>query len=119
MVVAHHLHCPCGCIDLLLLQQSPRIDRDANGVPQRVWLSAVTGEGTDLLLQAITELVGDDLVNEELALGPNQGQLRAALYRLGAVAAEEYSDDGVAHVSVRMPRSDWNRLMAQDEQTAQ
>lgn len=102
-----------------LLQQSPRIDRDADGVPQRVWLSAVTGEGTDLLLQAITELVGDDLVNEELALGPNQGQLRAALYRLGAVAAEQYSDDGVAHVSVRMPRSDWNRLMAQDEQSAQ
>ncbi len=94
-----------------LLQQSPRIDRDAEGRPQRVWLSAVTGEGTDLLLQAIAELMGQDMVTEELHLEPDQGSLRAALYNLGAVEAEDYGDDGVAHLSVRLLRSDWNRLM--------
>ena len=94
-----------------LLQQSPRIDRDAEGRPQRVWLSAVTGEGTDLLLQAIAELMGQDMVSEELHLEPDQGSLRAALYNLGAVEAEDYGDDGVAHLSVRLLRSDWNRLM--------
>ena len=94
-----------------LLRQSPRIDRDAEGRPQRVWLSAVTGEGTDLLLQAIAELMGQDMVSEELHLEPDQGSLRAALYNLGAVEAEDYGDDGVAHLSVRLLRSDWNRLM--------
>ena len=94
-----------------LLQQSPRIDRDAEGRPQRVWLSAVTGEGTDLLLQAIAEVMGQDMVSEELHLEPDQGSLRAALYNLGAVEAEDYGDDGVAHLSVRLLRSDWNRLM--------
>ena len=94
-----------------LLQQSPRIDRDAEGRPQRVWLSAATGEGTDLLLQAIAELMGQDMVSEELHLEPDQGSLRAALYNLGAVEAEDYGDDGVAHLSVRLLRSDWNRLM--------
>ena len=94
-----------------LLEQEPRIDRDAEGVPQRVWLSAATGAGTDLLLQAISELVGQDMVAEELHLDPEQGSLRAALYRLGAVEAEDYGDDGVAHLSVRLPRADWNRLM--------
>ena len=94
-----------------LLQQSPRIDRDAEGRPQRVWLSAATGEGTDLLLQAIAELIGQDMVSEELHLEPDQGSLRAALYNLGAVEAEDYGDDGVAHLSVRLLRSDWNRLM--------
>ena len=79
-----------------LLQQSPRIDRDAEGEPERVWLSAVTGEGTDLLLQAIAELMGQDMVSEELHLEPDQGSLRAALYSLGAVEAEDYGDDGVA-----------------------
>ncbi len=94
-----------------LLERSPRIDRDANGEPVSVWLSAATGEGIDLLLQAVSELVGQDMVTEELHLEPDQGSLRAALYRLGAVEAEDYGDDGVAHLSVRLPRADWNRLM--------
>ena len=94
-----------------LLEQPARIDRNADGLPERVWLSAATGEGTELLLQAVAELVGEDMVNEELSLEPDQGGLRAALYRLGAVKAEDYGEDGVAHLSVRLPRADWNRLM--------
>ena len=94
-----------------LLEQSPRIDRNADGVPERVWLSADTGDGVELLVQAVAELVGQDMVNEELDLAPDQGGLRAALYRLGAVETEDYGEDGVAHLSVRLPRADWNRLM--------
>lgn len=94
-----------------LLEQVPRIDRNADGLPERVWLSAATGAGTELLMQAVAELVGKDMVEETLDLGPEQGGLRAALYRLGAVETENYDDNGVAHLSVRLPRADWNRLM--------
>jgi GTP-binding protein HflX len=94
-----------------LLEQAPRIDRNADGQPERVWLSAASGEGVELLLQAISELVGQDMVDEELELSPEQGGLRAALYRLGAVESEQYADDGTAHLQVRLPRADWNRLM--------
>lgn len=41
----------------LLPDRKPRIDRDANNKPIRVWLSAQTGEGIDLLRQALTELL--------------------------------------------------------------
>jgi GTP-binding protein HflX len=95
-----------------LLEQAPRIDRDDQGRPERVWLSAATGQGTDLLLEAIAELVGDDMVSEQVQLKPAQGRLRAALYQLGAVEAEEHGDDGIARLSVRLPRADWDRLMA-------
>jgi GTP-binding protein HflX len=94
-----------------LLEQPARIDRNADGVPQRVWLSAATGEGVELLLQAVAELVGQDMVSESLDIGPGEGGLRAALYRLGAVDSEDYGADGVAHLQVRLPRADWNRLM--------
>tara|TARA_R110002072_G_scaffold213_8_gene1501 strand:- start:3051 stop:4322 length:1272 start_codon:yes stop_codon:yes gene_type:complete len=94
-----------------LLEQAPRLERNADGRPERVWLSAATGAGTELLLQAVAELVGQDMVSEELHLDPKEGGLRAALYSLGAVEAEDYGDDGVAHLSVRLPRADWNRLM--------
>ena len=56
-------------------------------------------------------MLGQDMVNEEVALEPDQGGLRAALYRLGAVEAEDYDEHGVARLSVRLPRADWNRLM--------
>jgi GTP-binding protein HflX len=94
-----------------LLAQTPRIERNEDGLPERVWLSAATGDGCDLLLQAIAELVGQDMVSETLDLEPDQGGLRAALYDLGAVEKEDYTEDGVAHLSVRLPRADWNRLM--------
>jgi GTP-binding protein HflX len=94
-----------------LLEREPRLDRNGSGLPERVWLSAATGAGTDLLLQAVSELVGRDMVSEELYLEPQQGDLRAAFYSLGAVQEEDYGDDGVAHLRVRLPRADWNRLM--------
>ena len=34
-----------------LIDEAPRIDYDENGAPRRVWLSAVTGAGIDLLHQ--------------------------------------------------------------------
>jgi len=94
-----------------LLGQPPRLDRDAGGLPERVWVSAATGAGTDLLLQAVSELLGRDMVSEDVYLEPRQGDLRAAFYSLGAVQQEDYREDGVAHLRVRLPRSDWNRLM--------
>jgi GTP-binding protein HflX len=44
----------CNKIDLLE-DQKPRLDRDENGRITRVWLSAKTGEGIDLLRQALQE----------------------------------------------------------------
>ena len=94
-----------------LLQQPARIDRGEDGMPQRVWVSAVTGEGTELLREAVVELRAHDMVAEEVLLEPAQGGLRAALYEMGAVESEEYGTDGVARLCVRLPRADWNRLM--------
>ncbi len=41
----------------LLENQEPRIDRDAKGLPIRVWISAHTGAGLPLLHQALGELL--------------------------------------------------------------
>ncbi len=94
-----------------LLEKEPRLDRNADGMPERVWVSAATGAGVDLLQQAITELLAHDMVEQQLDLSPSQGRLRAALYKLGAVSSEEHGEDGVAHLNVRLARADWNRLM--------
>ncbi len=97
-----------------LLEQAPRIDRDADGKPCRVWLSAVSGEGCELLFQCLAELLGEDRVEHRLNLAPDQGRLRALLYSRGAVQAENHSDDGYVQLHVRMERRQWRQLLASE-----
>ncbi|MDH7943995.1 GTPase HflX [Pseudohongiella sp. SYSU M77423] len=93
----------------------PRIDRDDQGQPQRVWMSARTGEGADLLLQAISEMLGHDIVNQHLTLAPDQGRLRAKLYARGAVTAERVDEQGQVVLGIKMPRADFERLLQEDD----
>ena len=95
-----------------LLEQSPRIDRDEAGRPQRVWLSAGSGKGCELLTQCLAELLGGDRVDHRLNLRPDQGRLRAKLYSLGAVVEENHSSDGYVQLHVRLDRRDWRRILA-------
>jgi len=100
-----------------LLEQEPRLERDADGMPERVWLSANTGAGCELLLQALTELLAGDIVQHQISLAPDQGRLRAGLYQLGAVQQETHSGDGLVQLQVRLPRKDWRRLLAAEQIT--
>ena len=93
----------------------PRIDRDDQGQPRRVWMSARTGEGADLLLQAISEMLGHDIVNQRLTLAPDQGRLRARLYARGAVMTERVNEQGEVVLGIRMPRADFERLLQEDD----
>ena len=80
-------------IDLLENGQ-PHIERDADGRPRRVYISAHTGSGVELLLQAVADFFHEDVVHQQLRLPPSAGRLRAALYALGAVKTEHVADSG-------------------------
>ncbi|MEC8375438.1 MAG: GTPase HflX, partial [Pseudomonadota bacterium] len=99
----------CNKIDKLD-DVNPRIERNDEGVPVRVWLSAQTGEGTELLSQALTECLGKSMVNYTLKIPPAHSRLRGVLYELNCIANEEYDSQGDWVVDVRMPTADWNRL---------
>jgi GTP-binding protein HflX len=83
-----------GIRDPAFRQAAPRTDRDAEGAPTAVWLSAASGEGLDLLRQAISERLAGARVHAELRLPPRAGRLRARLIELGAVKSERYDEDG-------------------------
>lgn len=98
----------------LLEGVEPQIQRDENGKPQRVWLSAREGLGLDLLRQAIAELLGEDLFVGTLCLPQRLGRLRAQLFALGAVQAEDHDDQGASLLAVRLPRVELNRLVSRE-----
>jgi GTPase len=95
----------------LLDDPRPRIDRDDQGKPSSVWLSAVTGEGLDLLLEAIEELLSQDMFSETLHLPAKLGRLRARFFEINAVRAEHLCGDGGTDLDVCLPRADINRLL--------
>ncbi|HEY4294280.1 ribosome rescue GTPase HflX [Luteibacter sp.] len=82
----------------------PRIDRDASGKPVRVWLSAATGAGTELLRQALGELLGGDRVRSELQLPLSAGRLHARLKAAGAITGETIDEHGW-QLHIDAPRS--------------
>lgn len=96
----------------LLEGREPRIDRDQEGKPIRVWLSAVTGEGQDLLFAAVNELLADDLFHDKLSLQPNEGQFRARLYESGAVVSEQYDEKGSIILEVRIQKKDMLQILS-------
>ena len=89
-------------IDLAGLE--PRIDRDADGRPYRVWLSAATGAGVELLHQALGELLGGDRVQSSLHLPLTAGRLHARLKASGAIAEETVDEHGW-RLRIDAPRS--------------
>ena len=89
-----------------------RIDRNADGLPYRVWLSAREGQGIDLLQQAIAELLGQDVINETLYLPTECGRLRAMLFEQGAVRSESFDEQGRSVLQVRLPKKDYLQILA-------
>ncbi|MGD9355826.1 MAG: GTPase HflX [Chromatiales bacterium] len=93
----------------------PHVERNGEGKPLRVWLSAMQGTGLDMLLEVLEELVGPDRVSGSLVLAPDQGALRAALYREGHVDEESFSDDGSLELHVTLPRKRYEQLVNEFE----
>jgi GTP-binding protein HflX len=95
----------------LLDDFSPRIDRDSDGMPIAVWVSALAGEGMDLLLQAIAERLPSKIVHKHLQLQQSQGSFRAALYRHKAVLNESVSEKGAINLEIQLSENDFFRIL--------
>lgn len=94
----------------------PRIARNEDNLPVRVWLSAQTGAGIPLLFQALTERLSGEIAHYELRLPPQAGRLRSRFYQLQAIEKEWIDEDGNVGMVVRMPIVDWRRLCKQEQE---
>jgi len=101
-------------IDLLEGRGEARLDRDSEGLPARVWVSARTGQGMDLLVAALGELTGVAQVRRRLALGPAEGRSRAWLYDHATILSDEPLETGGWDLDLMLDPADLERLVARD-----
>lgn len=99
----------------LLESGEPRIERDGEGRPVRVWTSARTGEGLELVAAAVDEILRGDRVQRRLRLPPSAGRLRARLYELGAVRSEAVDDSGDWLIEVDIKSRNLESLKSQHD----
>ncbi len=92
----------------------PHIEYNAEGQPRRVWLSAISGEGLELLGQAIAEYFQHERVCHWFCLPPEAGRLRARLYRVGNIHQEYVDEQGNWHMEVELRHADMDALSKQE-----
>ncbi|MEJ2043425.1 MAG: GTPase HflX [Reinekea sp.] len=95
----------------LLDDFAPVIERDEDGAPIRVWVSARTGKGCELILLAITELLGDEVMAQKIVLEPREAGLRAALFEQNAILTETFDEQGRFELDIRMQKKDFKQLL--------
>jgi len=92
-----------------------RLLRNEAGTPVRVWVSAKTGVGLDLLLMAMTELLSGGLVSQTVILQAKQAKLRSHLYQSKFVTAEQTNETGASTLDLRLPKAELDRILAQED----
>jgi GTP-binding protein HflX len=102
----------------LLADAGPRLERDAQGRVRRIWISARSGAGIDLLLGALSEHFRGERLHLWIVLGPREGALRAWLFTHAEVLSERVKDDGGWQMEVMAPRIELDRLLRKDKALA-
>lgn len=89
----------------------PHIDWNDENQPIAVYLSAQTGGGIDLLLDAIRLRLSDEILKLTVTLAPHLGQIRHALYRLNCIHNEQISESGEFELKIEIDKVEWLKLV--------
>ena len=88
----------------------PGVQWDERGRPASVSMSAHTGEGLELLRQAVSDWLASERINRWIELDGKLGRLRAQLFELGVVSEERITENGSWMIHVDVPRETAERL---------
>ncbi len=95
-------------IDRLEPSVEAKVDCNDEGVSQRVWVSAKSGDGMDLLLEAVASFFKGAFLTVSLTLKVDAGKKRAELYSLGSILEEGFDDEGNSLFKMSLTIQEWN-----------
>jgi len=94
----------------LLEGVSPHIDYDESGTPCAVWMSAQTGAGSELLLQALAERFISSKVKRKCFLPAWQAGFKAKLFGVAAILRESINDEGDCELIIEIDKKNLGLL---------
>ena len=98
----------------LLEQAEPRYERNEAGQIVRIWLSARSGEGLELLQHALQEFFHRTHVRQRLRLQARDGRWHALLHSRGEVLQEAGTEEGGWDMEIDMPERELHRLLKEE-----
>lgn len=93
--------------------QLPHIAEGDRERPPSVFVSAITGDGLNLLLHSLLQRFQEERICGWLRLAPAEGSVRGHLFDDGAVTEEHYNDDGSCLLKIDMKKKSFLRMCAQ------
>ncbi|ASQ47494.1 ribosome rescue GTPase HflX [Legionella clemsonensis] len=107
-----------GVKDLPMIQVFNKIDQQEHWEAKleqqeegfKVWVSAKTGAGLNLLQQAIATQFQGAIIEEEISLTPAEAKLRATLYEMDAVIDEKEEIEGGWRLKIKLTKEQKQRL---------
>ena len=93
--------------------EEAKIIYDKPHQPSRVYVSAHSQQGLDLLKKAVQECLMGQIQSFQVRLKPEYGKLRTQLYALNVIQSENYDDEGNLHLLVSMAPQKLEQLIKQ------
>lgn len=93
--------------------EEPKIIYAEPHLPERVYVSAHSKQGLDLLRQAVQECLMGQIQSFDVVLKPEYGKLRNQLYALNVIQSESYDDLGYLNLRVNMSPSKLEQMIKQ------
>jgi GTP-binding protein HflX len=93
-----------------LLDEEPRVERNALGIVTKVLVSSINGAGKELLLEAIAERIGEAVIETNVKVSPQDGRIRAQFFEIGAVVEETPCEDGSVEMHLRIQEGSLRKI---------
>ncbi|WGE76377.1 GTPase HflX [Actinobacillus equuli subsp. haemolyticus] len=97
----------------------PYIERNDDGKPVAVYLSAQANQGIDLLYEAIRECLRNELVCEKVLLPATAGQIYTQFHLQHCIKNESFNQFGDRLVEVEVDLVQWNKWLKQFPELAE
>ncbi len=96
-----------------------RCEYDSEGRVTKIWLSALSGIGIDLLYEVLLKQLSQERVHCCVRVPTEAGDLRANLFATARVLQEEYAENGDSLLEIEMSAPDFRQLVATDSRLQQ
>ncbi|EDN65824.1 GTP-binding protein HflX [Beggiatoa sp. PS] len=81
----------------------PRYEPGGEGKIPKIWLSAVSGAGIDLLDDVLAKQLNQEIIHIKVRVPTSAGDLRALLFAKVNVLHEQYADNGDSLLEIQIP----------------